>query len=359
MDQLWTQILQFLSQLVIPDWGSLIAALPLGIAALIVLYLVFLVSRVRRLGPKRRGAGRITPLPPPGIHAPGPSYAPAFAAIGLFLLFFGLVFHGIALILGLVALVLTLLYWGREGVREYDHVAGTETGVMVVEHRAPPPGVHMPGPSFLPFVGALGLAALFFGLVFKGVLLGVGIIILIASLLGWLRAARVEYVLTEEADRTGHLRTAPAPGPPTRLLSFFAVLIFVAVIVDTGTFPPRSASGGTGGSPAPGGSAPAGGAASPAVPAADATIEAKGIQFTTKDVAAPAGKPFTIAFDNQDAGVPHNVVIKDASGAVKFDGGKPFNGVAVKVYDVPALGAGTYPFTCVVHPNMTGTLTVR
>jgi plastocyanin len=28
-------------------------------------------------------------------------------------------------------------------------------------------------------------------------------------------------------------------------------------------------------------------------------------------------------------------------------------------YDVPALPAGTYTFICIVHPNMTGTLTVK
>ena len=33
-------------------------------------------------------------------------------------------------------------------------------------------------------------------------------------------------------------------------------------------------------------------------------------------------------------------------------------GVATQTYDVPALAAGSYPFMCTVHPNMTGTLTV-
>jgi plastocyanin len=33
--------------------------------------------------------------------------------------------------------------------------------------------------------------------------------------------------------------------------------------------------------------------------------------------------------------------------------------VATKVYQVPALPAGTYGFVCSVHPNMTGTLTVK
>jgi plastocyanin len=84
---------------------------------------------------------------------------------------------------------------------------------------------------------------------------------------------------------------------------------------------------------------------------------ASGIQFVNKDLSAPADTPFQIEFDNKDVGTPHNIEIKDASGAVVFKG-EIFAGPAVKTYDVPALPAGTYPFVCTVHPNMIGTLTV-
>jgi plastocyanin len=84
---------------------------------------------------------------------------------------------------------------------------------------------------------------------------------------------------------------------------------------------------------------------------------AQGIQFVNKDLSAPADTPFQIEFDNQDANTPHNIEIKDASGGVVFKG-EIFNGIATKVYDIPALPAGTYPFICTVHPNMIGTLTV-
>ena len=73
---------------------------------------------------------------------------------------------------------------------------------------------------------------------------------------------------------------------------------------------------------------------------------------------APADKPFVIEFDNQDPSTPHNIEIKDSTGAVKFTGAT-FNGVATQPYQVPALAAGTYPFLCTVHPTMTGTLTVK
>ena len=50
--------------------------------------------------------------------------------------------------------------------------------------------------------------------------------------------------------------------------------------------------------------------------------------------------------------------IKDSSGTEVFKG-DIFNGVATRNYDVPALKAGTYTFMCIVHPNMTGTLTAK
>jgi cytochrome c oxidase subunit 2 len=99
---------------------------------------------------------------------------------------------------------------------------------------------------------------------------------------------------------------------------------------------------------------PSGEAAGPVVEAA-----AKNVAYTTTELSAAANAPFTIHFKNEDApGVPHNIAIKDASGAEVFkgdiiDGGKEIN------YAVGALAAGSYPFVCTVHPNMTGTLTVQ
>jgi len=87
-------------------------------------------------------------------------------------------------------------------------------------------------------------------------------------------------------------------------------------------------------------------------------IVANGFKFDPTTLSGPAGKAFVIEFDNQDAGVPHNIQIKDSSGAVKFTGAT-FNGVAGQPYQVPSLAAGTYPFQCTVHPTMTGTLTIQ
>lgn len=100
--------------------------------------------------------------------------------------------------------------------------------------------------------------------------------------------------------------------------------------------------------------APSGDAARPTVEAA-----AQDVEFTTTALSAPADTPFAIHFVNMDvAGVLHNIEIRDAGGQVVFKGDLIDGGQAA-TYDVPALAAGSYPFVCTVHPNMTGTLTVQ
>jgi plastocyanin len=105
-------------------------------------------------------------------------------------------------------------------------------------------------------------------------------------------------------------------------------------------------------------SAAAGGSAAPSGAAADVTISASNIAFEQSSVNAPAGKAFTILFDNKDASVPHDVYIKDAGGTQVF-AGAIVTGPAQTTYDVPSLAAGTYTFFCSIHSNMTGTMVVQ
>ncbi|HSH33475.1 MAG TPA: cytochrome c oxidase subunit 4, partial [Actinomycetota bacterium] len=219
LEDLWTSILDLTAQFVIPDWGSIIALLPIVILVVGAIILIWTFRRLRRAPAARRGKQRLEPRTPAGIHMPGPSMSPIFAAIGAFLLFLGIVFGGWILALGAIALTLTLLYWLAEALRTYDHDIGdTVPDLPAVVHDGPPAGVHMPGPSFRPFLGALGTAVLMLGLVFGGWVLAAGVITLILTLVGWLIDAVKEYRKTVEADTTGHLENIPAPRTPKVLL---------------------------------------------------------------------------------------------------------------------------------------------
>jgi cytochrome c oxidase subunit 2 len=102
--------------------------------------------------------------------------------------------------------------------------------------------------------------------------------------------------------------------------------------------------------PAP---APSGAAAGPSIP-----LVAKGVKFDQANLTAPAAG-FTIHYDNEDAGTPHDFVILDSNGTKVF-GSKTVTGVAQADFAVPAIPAGTYKFECSIHPTlMFGTLTVQ
>jgi plastocyanin len=162
-----------------------------------------------------------------------------------------------------------------------------------------------------------------------------------------------------------------------RRLFFLPALFVVALAACTGSStgpswtlgpspssePPTSASpSGSGGASASASapasasaSAPASASASPSGGGTTVTISAQGIKFLEASVNAPAGKPFTLHFDNKDPATPHNVEILDASNASLFKG-QIITGPATADYQVPALTAGTYKFMCTVHPTMTGEL---
>jgi plastocyanin/cytochrome c553 len=126
--------------------------------------------------------------------------------------------------------------------------------------------------------------------------------------------------------------------------------------------PAGSAAPAPSGAPAGSPSATPAASGSPAAsgPPAAAVIKvtALNIAFDPSAIETTMDQPFTIEFANQDAGIPHNIDIKDAGGASVFKG-DIFPGVETRTYAVPALAAGSYTFICDVHPNMTGTLTVK
>jgi plastocyanin len=107
-------------------------------------------------------------------------------------------------------------------------------------------------------------------------------------------------------------------------------------------------SGGTtggGGSTAPSGGTSTGGGTTPA--AGGAVVVMKNIAFDNASPTMKAGE--SITFKNEDS-APHNIKIDNKESGI-IDPGKSWS--------VSIAKAGAYPFACIIHPTMTGSLTVQ
>lgn len=95
----------------------------------------------------------------------------------------------------------------------------------------------------------------------------------------------------------------------------------------------------------------------PTPPPGAVVVTAQGTAFVSSPYTAPADVAFTLFFVNRD-NEPHNVRIWDAANASVYPG-EIIQGPAAKVEQVRALPAGTYRFTCDIHPGMTAQLNVQ
>ena len=346
-----------------PDWNALLALFPVLLFVLFIAWFAFTARKFATLGPTRRAPARIEPISPAHVHMPGGSVAPITVAFGAGFLFAGLVVGGVGLVIGVAVLVITLLIWFREAIRDYNHLeparGAAAQRLPAVVHQGPPPGVHMPGPSIRPLMGALGTAALLGGLVIGGWVLVLAVVFLVWTLIGWLVDFSAEYRKVEEADRTGHLENVPARPLPLRTLQVFAVAFALLALAQLGIFPPTSPTTAGGPGASPGASGPGG---PPGAPPGALTVVAKNISYEQKTLEVDAGKPFTIFFENQDpASVPHDVDLRSADGSQLLKDQPQIDGGTSKAYSYDALQPGTYQYFCSVHliPAMTGTLTVK
>jgi plastocyanin len=86
-----------------------------------------------------------------------------------------------------------------------------------------------------------------------------------------------------------------------------------------------------------------------------ARIVAEGIAFDTAELSLPEGGEAVIAFDNRDAGIPHNVSVYTEQGGEAIFQGEIITGPATIEYRFPPPDPGSYYFQCDVHPQMQGT----
>lgn len=106
-------------------------------------------------------------------------------------------------------------------------------------------------------------------------------------------------------------------------------------------------------------SAPASGGADSCAVTESPEISAADSLFDKDCLAAPAGRPFNVAFNNTD-GFGHSFAVYEKAGGNQLFRGEIFNGPRTLSNEIGALEAGTYHFQCDVHPFvMQGTLKVQ
>ena len=116
--------------------------------------------------------------------------------------------------------------------------------------------------------------------------------------------------------------------------------------------------GGTGGHGGEQGHADHAATCSPTGP--NVSIVASNTRFDKDCLAAPAGQPFTLTYENKDS-IAHNIVLLESHSATDvFFRADIFSGPKTTTHNVGALKVGTFAFHCEVHPaQMKGTLVVK
>lgn len=370
----WTQFLDLLGPLLSPDWNDLILLLPIGMMGLVLVILGYMAWNWRRSAalnrsrvPKRR-PGR----PPADVHMPGPSPWPFVAPVGVALILVSLIFagdglpvnpalFGLGLAVGLVGMAGWYLDAGREWRAIETGGRGDADGGTLVTGEAvaqlpswaaePPPGVHMPGPSPWPFFAPIGMFFAFLGLIFGSALLIGGILMSLVAVVGWYRDAATEYRQTETIGHVVPETRDPARAWPHSVVLLFGAIAAVALAITL--FPLLMSALPVAG----GGGDDDGNGARPSPDPAPQIAAESVTSFTEELLVVPADTSLELTFENRQAGVPHDVDIRQGESVV-FDA-EVIIGPAEMVYQVPALAAGDYTFFCSIHSPMTGTLTVQ
>ena len=308
---------------------------------------------------------------------PGPSFAPLFGGVRRVPLVFGLVAGGLVAVARRRRPRAHAPVLGPRGARATTTTrrldgAGHD-GQRPTPARSPgasapgtPPGVHMPPPSFRPLLVALAMTLLVAGLVFGGWALVLGFDRARSSTLLELAAATRAASTARRSTPTSPATSTPGRRPAWPTATFAALArdrrrrscSHLGLLPNSASGDGRRRAGGRprrAGRPAAGASAAPGG---PSLPARRRHVTAQNTAFVGRPRETPAGKPFTIAFDNQDDGQPHNVAIHDAR-APRCSRARSSPASDGHRLRCPRAHGRQYTFVCTVHPNMTGTATAK
>lgn len=248
LGELWTGLLDIVSQVIIPVWNDLIQYIPLLLALLVILVVAGLAwgwqrnaSANRPRVPRPLPAGR----KPQETHLPGPSLWPFVAPVGLLLIVFAVVFgldsvaNGVLLVIGVGIAALGLLGWYLDANREYVQAEAAAHGQLEAGYGAAPPawameppsGVHLPGPSAWPFLAPVGLVFMVAGLIFGPPLLIGGLVMAVIAVLGWLLDAGREL---RDVEAHGHPIQGdrdPERAWPRRLIPIYIFVGGLAILL--------------------------------------------------------------------------------------------------------------------------------
>lgn len=290
---------------------------------------------------------------------------------------------GTTLFLGLavVAFVLGVMI---STVRENEVVAAVPADAAPPEVR-PVAVAPVPGGGGWPLLAGAGITLLTVGLIVGPVLVGAGVLVLLAAGAGWLSRAsgettgrlpnlmpvgipvvglfvigslmflisRILLAVPEQASTAIALLVAvfimgvsslAAVRPSISSRTLITVLAIVGVLLASAGA--LAASKGERKVEKPESAA-----------AGEIAVTARNIAFDKKDIELKADAESQISFTNKDAPTPHNIAILSDGGQVIFRGQLATEKTPV-TYSFKAPAAGKYKFQCDVHPNMNGTVTV-
>ncbi len=418
---LWTTFLDFLSQIITPAWGDLIALLPFLFLLLPLGFVMLTALRWRAAAAPNRSR---VPAPlahgplPPGVHLPGPSRWPFVVPIGAMLVLFALAlrprgpgtenalpFNVPLFGLGLLVSLAAIAGWLWDAMREWRRTEGVEGGShgahgatlvtagaavgaldgrQLVEPRASraaavagsntmahpaiialnEAGDRAPGelPAGVHLPGPSPwpfFAPLAFMFILFGLVLGPALV-LGGIVMGVIAAAGwLRDAGSEYRQTDAGAAVEPRTRDPRRAFPVSLAKLYLAIAA-------LSVAAIVGPSvittviSRPVAASPGASAGASGAPAGPIALSAQNIAFSAESLTVPAATAFELRFDNLDA-APHNVAIfqgADATAPNVFREA-PFAGPKEVVYMVPALEAGSYYFHCDVHPNMKGTLNAQ